>query len=185
MNGSGHISLRRTSGKQWTLKPQDLAVALELLTLERKWLPYRQLSEKLRLSQYEVNAAVKRLLEARLLAQLDSGPAPVKRNLRDYVLHGAVFSFPPVRGSITIGIPTAHSAAPFKKGLTRRDIPVVWPHPQGDVRGEALIPLYPGLPIVAASDPPLYELLSTFDVLRIGQAREREVARQWLAKRLS
>jgi hypothetical protein len=60
----------------------------------------------------------------------------------------------------------------------------VWPHADGLVRGSALLPLYPKLPLAAAKDPALYELLALFDALRIGQAREREIARKLLEERL-
>jgi hypothetical protein len=47
-----------------------------------------------------------------------------------------------------------------------------------------LLPLYPKLPLAAMRDPALYELLALFDALRIGQAREREMARELLEERL-
>ena len=47
------------------------------------------------------------------------------------------------------------------------------------------MPLYPKLPLAAARDQALYELLALFDALRIGQAREREMARKLLEERLS
>jgi hypothetical protein len=53
------------------------------------------------------------------------------------------------------------------------------------VRGSALLPLYPNLPLTAEKDQTLYELLALFDALRIGQAREREIARTLLEERLT
>ena len=60
----------------------------------------------------------------------------------------------------------------------------VWPHPEGTVKGEALLPLYAKLPLAAGDDARFYELLALFDALRIGQAREREMARRLLEERL-
>jgi hypothetical protein len=51
-------------------------------------------------------------------------------------------------------------------------------------RGEAILPLYGKLPLAADDDPGFYELLALFDALRIGQAREREMARRLLEERL-
>ena len=48
-----------------------------------------------------------------------------------------------------------------------------------------LLPLYPKLPLAAIADAPFYEWLALLDALRIGQAREREMARQLLEARLS
>lgn len=45
-----------------------------------------------------------------------------------------------------------------------------------------LLPLYPKLPLAAVQDPALYELLALFDALRIGQARERDLARTLLER---
>lgn len=52
------------------------------------------------------------------------------------------------------------------------------------MRGEALLPLYEKLPLAARDDPGFYELLTLFDALRIGQARERELARRLMEERL-
>jgi hypothetical protein len=52
------------------------------------------------------------------------------------------------------------------------------------VRGNTLLPLYPKPPLAAQSDPALYALPALFDALRIGQAREREIARALLEERL-
>jgi len=46
------------------------------------------------------------------------------------------------------------------------------------------LPLYEKLPLAAMEDPLLYELLALFDALRIGQARERELAGQHLEERM-
>jgi hypothetical protein len=47
-----------------------------------------------------------------------------------------------------------------------------------------VLPLYENLPLAAVDDPRLYELLALFDALRIGQARERELAKKLLEERL-
>ncbi len=70
-----------------------------------------------------------------------------------------------------------------KFGATSDLLPV-WPDPNGSVRGQTLLPLYPGLPAAAKEDSKLYELVALFDALRIGQAREREMAGKMLAARI-
>ena len=60
----------------------------------------------------------------------------------------------------------------------------MWPDPEGKVRGQSLLPLYPRVPLAARDDPRLYELLALFDGLRIGQARERDLAARLLGERL-
>ena len=61
---------------------------------------------------------------------------------------------------------------------------IVWPHPEGEVRGESLEPLYPSVVEAARRDQELYECLALVDALRIGRARERKLAIDLLAKRL-
>ena len=89
--------------------------------------------------------------------------------LRTFVQHGARYSFPATRGSLTRGVPTA--------------VPV-WPYKNGTVRGIAFHPLYPSVPEAAERNPALYELLALFDAIRGGSVRERALAIELLEKRL-
>lgn len=183
----GHsVAIRRASTRQWVLKPQDLAVAFKLVTLAGKQVSYAALSQQLKLSPFEVHAAVQRLRLARLVVDREKGMVrPNMAALRAFVIHGAPYSYPPVKGEATIGFPTAHAAPPIKGRVqTSKSAGPVWPHPQGSTRGEALLPLYEKLPLAAIEDAPFYELLSLFDALRSGQAREREMARRFLEDRL-
>ena len=177
--------MRRASTRQWVLKPQDLAIALKLVTLQGARPSYAALAKQLRLSQFEVHAAVQRLLAARLAVERDGALRPSMAAIRAFVINGAPYAYPPVRGEVTIGFPTAHAVAPLKNSAQALDTSTpVWPHPEGTTRGEALLPLYGKLPLAAGDDAKFYELLALFDALRIGQAREREIARKLLEERL-
>ena len=59
---------------------------------------------------------------------------------------------------------------------------IVWSHPEGDVWGEGLEPLYPSIVEAARRDPKLHEYLALVDALRVGRARERKLAIELLAK---
>ena len=184
MRSSGIKS--RLEHAQWSLKPQDLAMAFKLVCLGGQKLPYTALAQAMHMSQFEAHACMARLSGARLLAQVNDVPTLVMAAFRPMVVHGAPYFFPAVRGEITMGFPTAYGVEPLKsKVLFADETPPVWPHADGPVRGSALLPLYPKLPVAAAQDPALYELLALFDALRIGQAREREMARKLLEERLS
>lgn len=179
------VVLRRAGNRQWVLKPQDLAVALKLVTLGGSRLSYGELGKRLRLSPFEAHAAVQRLMATGLVVDMGEGPRPVMAALRSFVLHGAPYCYPAVRGEVTIGFPTAYAVSPLKDVvLFSREMPPVWPHPEGVARGVALLPLYEKLPLAALDDPKLYELLALFDALRMGQARERELATKMLEERL-
>ena len=99
------IALKRAASRQWVLKPQDLAIALKLITLNRQWLPYAVLGDSMRLSRFEAHAAVQRLTAAGLVAEIDGQPRPIMAALRQFVLYGARYAYPPVRGGQTIGFP--------------------------------------------------------------------------------
>jgi hypothetical protein len=158
---------------------------LKLVTLKGAPVSYATLAQQLRLSPFEVHAAVQRLMAARLASELDGAIRPNVAALRVFVVNGAPFAYPPVRSETTIGFPTAHGVPPLKGRVqaTTGSAPV-WPHADGNTRGEALLPLYEKLPLAAKDDRELYELLALFDALRIGQAREREIARRLLEERL-
>lgn len=184
MNSSGIKS--RLSHAQWSLKPQDLAMAFKLVCLAGQKLPYAALAQAMHMSPFEAHACMARLSGARLLADVNDAPALVLAAFRPMVLTGAAYFFPAVRGEITMGFPTAYGVEPLKsKVLFADETPPVWPHAEGLVRGSMLLPLYPKLPLAAIADTPFYELLALFDALRIGQAREREMARELLEARLS
>lgn len=175
----------RGSNRQWSLKPQDLAIALKLVVLRGERLPYRELGQQMRLSQFEAHAATQRLLAARLVVDVEGVFRPVIAVLEPFMLYGAPYAFPPVRGEMTIGFPTAYGVSPLKEKVMFSDEnPPVWPHPEGTHRGLTLQPLYESLPLAARDDKALYELLALLDALRIGQARERELAAGLLQERL-
>ena len=139
MSSSGIKS--RLSHAQWTLKPQDLAVAFKLVCLKGQRLPYAALAHALHLSPFEAHACIARLSASRLLTEVDGVPSLVMPAFRPLVLQGAVYFFPPVRGEVTVGFPTAHGAEPLKsKVLFADELPPVWPHPDGTTRGSTLLP---------------------------------------------
>ena len=178
-------ALRRANTRQWVLKPQDVAVALKLVSLQGERMPYAALAKQMRLSPFEVHAAVQRLLAARLATEHTGTIRPNMAALRAFLIKGAPYAYPPVRGEATIGFPTSHAVSPLSELIqSSADLPPVWPHPEGTSRGQAMLPLYENLPLAARDDRKLYELLALFDALRIGQARERELAKKLLEERL-
>ena len=74
----------RLSHAQWTLKPQDLAVAFKLVSLKGQRLPYAALAHALHLSPFEAHACIARLSAARLLTEVDG----IKDRITESRLHG-------------------------------------------------------------------------------------------------
>ena len=164
------------------LKPQDIVVLLKLLVSSKD--SYSKLAAELFMSPSEVHAAVKRAAAAGLI---DQSSKQVKRvALAEFLIHGLKYAFPPVYGTITRGIPTAHAASPLVDMISGTDdLPPVWPYPEGTVRGYELKPLYRTVPQAVGKDQKLYELLALVDAIRAGRARERALAKAELKKRLS
>lgn len=174
------------SNEQIALKPQDLVVLLRL-SLEAGAMPtYAALGLELGLAASKVHASLVRAQQAQLVFKdADGKPRLVREALRQFVVFGARYAFPAVRGEVTRGLPTLYAASPIKeKILAPSDLPPVWPDKNGKVRGMALYPLYPNVPYAAERNPALYELLVLFDALRAGSARERNLAQDMLNERL-
>ncbi len=74
------------------------------------------------------------------------------------------------------GMPTAHSAPPLSELIQGGQEEFVWPYDHGNMRGQAIDPLYHTVPRAAAEDQCLHRFLSLADALRVGRARERKLA---------
>lgn len=166
------------------------------------------LSAELGISASEVHAAIRRTHAAGLVDP--DRRKPRVRNLLEFLEHGIRYVFISRRGEITRGIPTAHSAPPLNGILMQGPLArmfgsrlaegpgepddaaktpyepdtIVWPHPEGEVRGETFEPLFPSAVEAARRDRRLYECLALVDALRIGRAREKNIAIDFLAERL-
>lgn len=165
-------------------KSQDVVVALALVSLNREHperLQYARLAEILGMSNSEAFKTTRRLVAARLVEP--GGWRPLRNPLFNYVVHGVPHAFPGKLGEPTRGIPTAWAAPSLKSSLPQgSDLPPVWPWHDGKVRGHSVEPLLGSVPIAIKNLPSLYETLALVDALRIGQARDREIAREMLRK---
>lgn len=167
------------------LKPQDLLVTLKLWVGRGRAWNYQALAHELGMSVAETHNAVKRARKSGLLPSDELSSPPSPRPIREFLIHGAKYAFPTQLGQVTRGFPTAHAASPLKEELQAdADLPTVWPHKDGNVRGTSVEPLYKSATEAALLDTALYELLALFDALRMGRARERQLAAQFLEERL-
>lgn len=175
------------------LKPQDILVALKLVAIGRHKLiaanaptgqswTYASLAVELGMSPSEVHAATRRLFQSGLASQLsdpDGKHIPLAMQLEEFVLHGLRYVFYPQRGEMTRGMATCHAAAPLRDHFAADDAPPpVWPDSNGNVRGQAFMPLYKSVPYAARNDAILYQLLVLVDGIRGGRARDRAIAAQ-------
>ncbi|MGN6258740.1 MAG: hypothetical protein ACTHN3_13495 [Solirubrobacterales bacterium] len=145
---------------------------------------FDSIAHELNISSSSVHRSVQRAIEAGLF---DSHRRKVNYPaLREFVIHGARYVFPPKWQGEARGLPTAWAAPPLADQiLSSGNNPPVWADAQGTVRGIALQPLDPAVPDAVRKDQDLWELLSLFDAIRVGAARERNIAKEELDKRLS
>lgn len=177
--------MRRAVNKQPALKAQDFFLLLVLHACKNPSMTYPELSACSGLSMSEVHGALKRAEQARLLAFVDKRPGIIMSAFKEFLLYGARYAFPALRGGMVGGVPTAHAAAPLNASIAPgNEPPPVWPSAEGNVRGIALIPLYPSAPAAALRNSLLYEYLALFDALRSGNARERNLAIKLFEERL-
>ena len=173
------------------LKPQDCIVLLKLVANpEMEW-SQRQLAQALCISLAEVNAGIKRLIQAGLLRKGNAKQPkfiPILSAVEEFMVHAMKYLFPGKLGEYTRGIPTGVGSPLFQNKIALGEDPVpVWPDAQGQQRGVALFPIYPSVPRALRESPDqnFYEFLVLSDVIRSGRARERNMAIKILKDRLS
>ncbi|MFO7668853.1 MAG: hypothetical protein R6W31_04270 [Bacteroidales bacterium] len=163
------------------MKPQDVVILLKIIALNNDNWQQLPLAYSLKMSQSEVSQSVARSKFAGLLD--DTGKRVMRQALNDFLQYGLAVVFPAKPGAIVRGIPTAHSAAPLNQEISNGDN-YVWPFAMGSFRGQGITPLYASVPQAALEDERLYELLSLVDALRVGKAREKNLAVQELNRRI-
>jgi hypothetical protein len=165
---------------------QDIAILLKLSLQGESRVLSKKLADEMFLSASEVSKSLYRCRDAGLLYWTDLEKRVNRPALLELLSHGLRYVFPPKKGSLTRGIPTATAVEPLKEYFpANTEPPPVWPYAEGTVRGLSFIPLYKGAPQAALLDNELYKLLALCDAIRDGRARERALAIDLLEKALS
>ena len=163
------------------LRPQDILVIAKLAVMkERAVWTQKQLANDLGLSAAEISFSLQRLVHHQLLRE----DKRVKQTaLIEFLIHGIKYVFPVEFGAKVRGIATATSYGAITKALRTNELGLlVWPDPEGKIRGASVTPLYETVPYAAKLDAPLYELLSLIDVIRLGGSRETNIAAKAIEK---
>jgi DNA-binding Lrp family transcriptional regulator len=163
------------------MQGQDIALLLKLAVGNNSKVPSKILAESLCISPSEVSKSLQRCEEAGLLHRSGAEKRANRLALLEFLIHGLKYVFPPKKGPLVRGIPTAVDAEPLKARFAPGvDPPVVWPFAEGKVRGSSLAPLYKQAPMAALKDAKLYRVLALCDALREGRAREKNLAAEML-----
>ena len=163
------------------MRPQDVVVLLKLVQVQDTSWTQTSLARDLFLSQSEVSESIKRSSYARLV--MDRGRMVQRQALLDFIKFGLPYAFPQQPGMVQRGFPTAHSAPPLSDQILS-DEKYVWPSAKGSARGHSILPLYASVVQAIRTDTALYELLALVDAVRVGRARERNLAMDILKGRL-
>jgi DNA-binding Lrp family transcriptional regulator len=165
------------------MRPQDIVILLKMLTLSDKNRTFVEIAKAIQLSETEVSNAMERNAIAGLVST--DKKRINKLALRDFLIYGLKYVFPPQPGSSTRGIATAHSAPPVNQRIVESGENYVWKYYKGTRRGNSIVPLYDKIPKIVENQPELYEFLTIVDTFRIGKKREIEIAIEELDKRLN
>ncbi|WP_143763005.1 MarR family transcriptional regulator [Ramlibacter tataouinensis] len=123
-----------------------------------------------------VHGCIQRAELAKLVSRASGSIRPLRPAVKEFVIHGAKYAFPAQLGSSTRGVPTAIGAPVLASHFEKVEVPPVWPSPMGTHWGVSVPPLHSAVLSAIEQDNPLYDALSLLDALRVGAAREREIA---------
>ncbi|MFY0607958.1 MAG: hypothetical protein JXR10_14665 [Cyclobacteriaceae bacterium] len=163
------------------MRPQDIVILLKIVIKGDQPWTMKALSHELEISASEVSESLNRSSIAGLLFQ--NKKQVMRQGLMDFLQYGLCYVYPQQPGALVRGIPTAHAAPPLSQEIMS-DTPYVWPHHEGNLRGQAIEPLYPSVPAACLKDLAFYEVMALCDALRVGRARERNIAVEVLKKRI-
>ena len=167
--------------RQPTLKPVDIVVALQLTIAPDS--TFSVLATAVGVSHGEAHNSFGRLRASRL-TRPDQRAISTQR-LVSFITSGVPVAFPAIFGPESRGVPTAHSAVPFRPHVAFDDEPLVWADVDGSTRGTTIIPLFPRAPALSRTNVPLYELLTLVDSIRIDRSTETATAIRLLSERLT
>jgi hypothetical protein len=165
------------------MRPQDIPILLKIIAFGDKPWQMSDLSSSLFISNSEISESLNR---SRIANLIDYDKKKINRqNLMEFLEHGIRYVFPQQPGSMTRGIPTAHSHQFMKQNFPTQ-LDYVWPDINGQVMGLGIEPFYPKQ-IFAANkeDDNFYKLLALVDTIRVGRIREIDFAVNELKKVLN
>ena len=164
------------------MRPQDVLILLKMTTYKESLWRYMDLASSLKLSASEISEALDRCRIAKLV---DFSKRKVYLSaFQEFFIYGLKYAFPVQPEGVVRGIATAHSAPPINSQIMQSNEKFVWAYSRGTERGQAIEPLYKTVPEIVKDDIELYELLVIVDTIRVGKAREVEIAIKELKKRL-
>jgi len=163
------------------MRPHDVVILLKIAAKGKENWMMKDLAIELGISPGEVSESLNRSVYAGLIS--GDKKRLMKMALLEFLEHGLKYAYPQHPGALVRGVPTAYSAAPLSEQIQSNE-PIVWPYAEGVVRGQAIEPLHPNVPKICLEDKSMHALLALTDALRIGKAREKQIAMVELKNRI-
>lgn len=163
------------------MRPHDIAILLKIASKGQNQWYMKDLAYELGISASEISESINRSIIAGLISS--DKKSLNKLSLLDFLKSGLRYVYPQQPGSMARGVGTAHSAYPLNNEIMSED-EFVWPYGNGNMRGQAIEPLHPNSPEACLRDKKYYELMALTDALRIGKAREQNIAFNLLKERI-
>ncbi len=168
------------------MRPHDVVVLLKIISLNKNQgntdFTNKNLAELLRISPAEITHSLNRSAFAGLIEPQQKRVK--KQALLEFLVHGIKYVFPTHPNKIVRGIPTAHSALPIAN-IIQSNENYVWASLKGQMRGQAIEPLYEKVPDFIENDSFLYQSLALIDAIRVGKNREYALAKKELEQMLT
>jgi len=156
-------------------------MAAGLFALDEEPGAQAELGRLLGMPRSRVSESVRRLADNGLYSR--SSRRLNHAQLLEFLTRGMRWLFPVSPGEIVRGLPTSHAGPVLNELIVSRHA-FVWPADGGPAEGRAVAPIHARAVVLALQLPTAYELLSLADAMRVGRARERQLATLALAERL-
>ena len=139
----------------------------------------RGLSALTGISKTEVAESLKRNINAGISRndRKNNLPRINKSIMYNFIVHGLKYVFPASISLMTRGIPTSFASPALQEHVeTAGNLIFVWSDPEGNKMGQSIEPLFSSVPFAVRQDRKLYEFLALVDAIRLGNARETNLA---------
>jgi hypothetical protein len=167
--------------KQPSLRGHDVIVAIKVALINERSFTYASLAQDLGLAQSQVHSSLRLLNQARLVhGSAKMGASVPRRLLCEFLVHGVPYFFPPAVSGPTSGVRTNFALDDPEDRVVQAGDVFVWPDASATERGLGILPLHTCVPRAVLDDLSLHRVLSALDTLRVGSAREREIATDFI-----
>jgi predicted transcriptional regulator len=163
------------------MRPHDIAILLKIASKGQEPWYMKDLAYELGISASEISESINRSVIAGLISY--DKKSLRKLSLLDFLKSGLRYVYPQQPGAMVRGVETAHSAPPLNNQIMSEE-PYVWPSAKGRIRGQAIEPLHPNTPDACLRDNKYYELMALADAIRVGKAREQNLAYEMIKDRI-